>query len=52
MVTDSFGNQWPDSFELCPTCKQPDNCGDCDHTPLPASEVSELGGIPCTRFII
>jgi hypothetical protein len=20
--------------EFCPTCGQPDNCGDCDHTPL------------------
>jgi hypothetical protein len=20
--------------ELCPECGQPDNCGDCDHTPI------------------
>jgi hypothetical protein len=20
----------------CPECGQPDNCGDCDHTPVPS----------------
>jgi hypothetical protein len=24
--------RWPQEF--CPECGQPDNCGDCDHTPI------------------
>jgi len=36
--------QWPEGTELCPVCKQPDNCGDCNHHPLTAEEVVELGG--------
>jgi hypothetical protein len=28
--------------ELCPTCGQADNCGDCDHTPID----DEIGGGP------
>ena len=25
---------YPQNGELCPICLQPDNCGDCDHSPL------------------
>jgi len=28
--------------ELCPECGQPDNCGDCDHTPLTDEERARL----------
>jgi hypothetical protein len=28
----------PRTAELCPVCGQPDNCGDCDHTPPQASD--------------
>jgi hypothetical protein len=27
--------------EFCPTCGQPDNCGDCDHTPVRREPVPE-----------
>lgn len=26
--------------ETCPTCGQPDNCGDCDHTPINPPDVA------------
>ena len=26
-------------IEFCPVCGQPDNCGDCDHTPVPCAHV-------------
>lgn len=44
MTTDSFGRVWnlPES-ELCPTCKQPDNCGDCNHNRLSADQAISLG---------
>ena len=37
---------------FCPVCGQPDNCGDCDHTPIefdtPAEEYEASGKIgPC-----
>lgn len=46
--TDKYGNTWPlaPSEEFCPTCGQPDNCGDCNHTELPPDLVRELGGKP------
>lgn len=28
--------------ECCPVCGQPDNCGDCDHTPLTDEEAEML----------
>lgn len=28
--------------ETCSTCGQPDNCGDCDHTPLSAEDFARL----------
>lgn len=39
---------WDDRFdslsddERCQVCGQPDNCGDCDHTPLPADQAALL----------
>lgn len=40
---DDFGRTWnlPDD-ELCPTCGQPDNCGDCDHTEMSEEEAKTL----------
>ena len=29
--------------ELCEVCGQPDNCGDCDHTPLTDADRVTLG---------
>jgi hypothetical protein len=45
---DKYGNRWPDApdFEFCPECGQPDNSGDCDHTPLSPEDVKTLGGDP------
>lgn len=40
----TYVQSWPEGTELCPVCGQPDNCGDCDHTPLPMEQVAELGG--------
>lgn len=31
--------------ERCPECGQPDNCGECDHTPLSDEEANRLLGI-------
>lgn len=45
-MRDIYGNEWPEEYELCPECLQPDNCGDCNHEPLPPNEVIELGGVP------
>jgi hypothetical protein len=39
-----YRQAWPDEYELCLTCGQPDNCGDCDHTPLTQEQVEKLGG--------
>jgi len=42
---DRFGRIWDlPSNELCPTCGQPDSCGDCNHNPLEVREVRKLGG--------
>lgn len=46
VTTDRFGRQWrllP--AELCPTCGQPDNCGDCSHDPLSELQAKELGAL-------
>lgn len=37
-----YGVQYED--ETCPECGQPDNCGDCDHTPLSPDELESLKG--------
>jgi hypothetical protein len=31
------------STERCPTCGQPDNCGDCEHAPMTDAELTRLG---------
>lgn len=41
---DVFGNAWPTDYEVCSTCGQPDNCGDCNHKELTTQEVRFLGG--------
>lgn len=43
---DRYGHVWllPLS-ELCPECKQPDNCGDCNHEPLSDQEAEALGAM-------
>ena len=43
---DKFGNGWrlPVS-ELCSTCGQPDNCGDCSHGKLTKDNVVTLAGV-------
>ena len=39
-IKDQYGRWWPYPInELCPTCKQPDNCGDCNHQRLPDTDV-------------
>ena len=43
---DTHGNTWPSSFDLCPVCRQPDSCGDCNHAALSPDEVREIGGLP------
>jgi hypothetical protein len=45
---DIYGVPWPlPPGELCSTCGQPDNCGDCNHEPLRWWEVIELlDGVP------
>jgi len=46
MTTDKYGRKWNLSKnELCPTCKQPDSCGDCNHEKLTASDAQALGAI-------
>jgi hypothetical protein len=44
-AADIYGRVWdlPES-ELCSTCGQPDNCGDCNHERLTDDEVAELQG--------
>ena len=43
---DKYGRQWDSpSNEVCPTCGQPDSCGDCNHKKLRNKDVIELGGI-------
>jgi len=45
MREDLYGRTWPDGTDTCPTCGQPDNCGDCTHTRLHSSEARELGAV-------
>ena len=40
---DKFGRIWYIPLkELCPKCKQPDSCGNCNHKKLTKKEVKEL----------
>ena len=39
-----YQQSWPEHYDLCPECGQPDNCGDCNHQPLTPTEVAWLGG--------
>ena len=42
---DHFGRVWDlPAAELCPECRQPDNCGDCNHEPLSEDQVRLLSG--------
>jgi hypothetical protein len=44
-MEDIYGVEWNLPVEeICPTCGQPDNCGDCEHGRLSASQVSILKG--------
>lgn len=46
MRTDRYGRLWDlPPAELCPTCGQPDNCGDCNHEPMTADEARQLGWV-------
>jgi hypothetical protein len=46
--TDNFGRRWPIEYQVCPTCGQPDNVGDCDHTELTLEQALQLGAYPET----
>lgn len=49
---DTFGRKWPFPLrELCPTCRQPDNMGECNHQPLAINEVEEIGGTLSLRDV-
>ena len=40
---DVYGRTWPyPKKELCPTCKQPDNTGDCSHEPLSNADALQI----------
>lgn len=40
---DIFGRWWPYPIaELCPTCGQPDSCGDCNHNRLSDQDVGRI----------
>jgi hypothetical protein len=42
---DRYGREWDlPASELCPTCGQPDNCGDCNHEPYTDDEAACLRG--------
>ena len=45
MIEDIYGRKWglPEE-ELCEICKQPDNCGNCNHTKLTKKDVECPGG--------
>lgn len=46
MKRDKYGALWPEEYEVCSECGQPDNTGDCNHKRLSNDDVWELGGIP------
>lgn len=39
---DIAGHIWPADYIVCSICGQPDNCGDCDHTPLSDTEAEQI----------
>lgn len=41
---DIWGRPYPDGFELCPVCGQPDNCGDCNHERCTDAQYFEMIG--------
>ena len=42
---DRYGRVWDlPATELCPNCRQPDNCGDCNCDPLTESQIRLLAG--------
>ena len=44
-MSDRYGRTWPEGTEVCPSCGQPDNCGECNHHRLSADQAQELGAI-------
>lgn len=45
MILDAYGRGWDLPLsELCVACRQPDNCGDCNHERLSDADVRQLGG--------
>jgi len=46
MIRDKYGRRWDlPKNELCPVCKQPDSCGDCNHKSLTDEQAVSIGGI-------
>lgn len=44
-IKDRFGRVWDlPRNELCPKCRQPDSCGDCNHQRLTDNDVAYLKG--------
>lgn len=41
---DVAGHSWPAYYIVCSACGQPDDCGDCDHTPLSDTEAKVILG--------
>lgn len=41
---DIWGRPYPDGFELCRVCGQPDNCGDCNHERCTDAQYFEMIG--------
>lgn len=40
---DHYGRVWPYPLEeLCPTCGQPDSCGDCNHSELSREDTERI----------
>jgi hypothetical protein len=47
---DVYGRRWNvPSNEVCQTCGQPDNCGDCNHVPLTDEQAHHLGVLTIHR---
>jgi hypothetical protein len=43
MIKDKFNRVWNlTKREVCPICKQPDNCGNCNHKKLSKEDVKNL----------
>jgi hypothetical protein len=54
VVWDRLIELMSDVLELCPVCGQPDNCGDCDHTPEERSDmrIYDNGGESFDRYTV